>query len=524
MEEKMKKLSKTLVLAMIAAALLASCGKKDAESDKVTEVDFLLSSSAASADQFILNDIMQEKFKLKPNYEMAAQSAHLEKLQLLIASNNLPDLISPLPSDTAKKIGTSGILLDYNEYIKEMPNFEKTIKKDGQTYVSLFADNGGLYIAPQYSEDVNNFDFFRYVPTIREDLVAEVGMDIPKTYDELYEVLKAIKKKHPESIGLVNRTGTDIFKDMGYSFGTRPDVHYSYEEDKYVFGPESENYKEMLKYLNKLWKEGLADPELFTASKTQYESKLVNGLGVFCIDWAAYSSDYTRTHMSLLDGKTDSFSLVPTAPITPSIYPRKIVQKMDTTNIYCSMAVASKTNVPEKLVKFIDWLYSDEGADIASYGIKDKQYTVDENGKYKFNEDIVADYNPNATIERDKVLGINLPHMRRITTDKEYEVEDSYVKRTNEILTGLRETDYPYAVNNGIILTYTEDETEERNAIVSDLNTCVNEWSIGLVTGEKSFDDYDAFLAETKTRGADKLVEISNAAYARLKAKLGDAK
>ena len=338
-----------------------------------------------------------------------------------------------------------------------------------------------------------------------------------------FDVLSAIKQKHPETIGVINRTGADIFKDFGYTYGTRPDVCYNYEEDKYVFGPESENYKQMLQYMNKLWNAGLMDPEIFTASKTQFESKLVNGLGVYYMDWAVYSSDYTKTHKSLLgEGETDSFSLVPIGPITPEIYPRKIVQKMEDTNIYCSYAVSSQTKAPEKIVKFIDWLYSDEGADVAQYGVKGEHYNIDEKGKYKFTEAIVASYNPDATVERDKDLGIYLPHIRRVTTNKEYQDADKYVLKTREALEEYKRNGYAYMVNNGINLTFTEEETEKKSEISSDITTCVNEWSIGFVTGTKSFDNYDAFIAETKSRGIDELVEIYNATYDRFKKKLSD--
>ena len=156
----MRKLSKALALSMIAAAILTSCNTKSGETNKLKEAGFLLSSGAASADEFIWKGILEEKFGVKANFEMAAQSAHLEKLQLLIASNNLPDVISPIPSDTAKKIGIAGMLYDYNESIDKMPDFEKIIKEDMTSYVSLLADNGALYIAPQKTIDTNNFGFF----------------------------------------------------------------------------------------------------------------------------------------------------------------------------------------------------------------------------------------------------------------------------------------------------------------------------------------------------------------------------
>lgn len=515
----MKKMLRATALATIIATLMSGCGKGVKNSnDDLTEVSFLLSASAASSDLFIWKDILREKFGINAKFEMAAQDAHLEKLNLLIASNNLPDVISPVPSDIAKKIGLSGMLVNYNDYLDEMPDFKKAISEDSVAYASLFASDGGIYVAPQYVKEASLINSYRYVPTIREDLVKETGMDMPKTYEELYDVLKAIKKLHPDSIGIINRTGTDAFKDYGYTFGVRPDVYYNYEDDKYEFGPNNERYKDMLKFMNKLWNEGLLDKEFFTASKAQFESKLTNGLGAFYFDWAEFSSLYSQTHKNLKGD--DGFSLIPIGPITPDSYPRKIVQTMDRVNPYCSMCISSQSEARDKLIKFVNWLYSDEGADMAQYGIEGDNYTVSDDGTYKFNADIVAEYNSDGTIERDKTLGINLPHIRRITTDKEYKKPNEFVVKTEEALAKYLKEGYGYSINNGISLTFTEEETEEKSRIASDINTCVNEWSIGLVTGSKSFDDYDKFISETKQKGADKLVEINNNAYERFKNKL----
>ena len=82
----MKKFKRNLLMLALASALIAGCaggGKNDSE--EISEIDFLVSSSAASAENFIWNDILEEQFGLKANFEMAAQDAHLEKLKLLIA-------------------------------------------------------------------------------------------------------------------------------------------------------------------------------------------------------------------------------------------------------------------------------------------------------------------------------------------------------------------------------------------------------------------------------------------------------
>lgn len=129
-------------------------------------------------------------------------------------------------------------------------------------------------------------------------------------------------------------------------------------------------------------------------------------------------------------------------------------------------------------------------------------------------------FNSEGTIERDKTFGINLPHIRRVTINKEYSEPDKFLAKTEEALEGYKKENYGYSVNNGISLTFTEEKTEEKNKLSSGITTCVNEWSIGLVTGSKSFDEYDKFISETKAKGVDKPVEINNIACDRFKDKV----
>lgn len=509
---------KKTVLALLLTALAVSfigCGggaQVGNKTEEVIDVEFLVSSPAASDEQFLLKELLQDKFGLRVKFSMAAQAAHLEKMQLLVAANSLPDLMSPVPSETAHKIGTLGALVPYNEQLDKMPNYKKMIESDPVSYASMFAADGNIYIAPQYSEFSNIHKMFRYIPTLRTDLVKSVGLEIPQTFDELYLTLKAIKEKHPETVGLVNRTGTDIFKDLGYSFGTRPDITYNYEEEKYVFGPASENYKAMITYLNKLWKEGLADPELFTASTQQYEAKVINGLGVFLIDWEENSNKYWRTHDSL--NPDSAFELEPIMPLTSDVYNRKIIQQMPETNLYTSMAISKKSPAAERLIQFVDWLYSDEGAIMVQFGEEGVTYGKQE-GRYKFLPEIIADYNPSGQKDIQKDYGIKLPHIVRVSKDLEYEERDVYTKNSEEILKKYIANQYNYPVNNGIELSFTEEETATIGRLRSDINTCVNEWSIEFVTGSKSLDQYDEFLQDAKTRGVDELVVIYNDAHAR---------
>jgi len=100
--------------------------------------------------------------------------------------------------------------------------------------------------------------------------------------DEFYEMLKAFKDKDPDQNGVQDTYGLSAAKMLPLttffaSYGIDPESWVKDDEGKYVPGYISELNIEPLKYFQKLYREGLLDPEFSIAGWKQVVQKLTSG-------------------------------------------------------------------------------------------------------------------------------------------------------------------------------------------------------------------------------------------------------
>ena len=63
--------------------------------------------------------------------------------------------------------------------------------------------------------------------------------------------------------------------------------------------------------------------------------------------------------------------------------------------------------------------------------------------------------------------------------------------------------------------TLTTDETEAFSSIIFDINTYVQENVPKFISGEKSLDDFDAFVKTVEDMGVDEIIQIKQDSYDR---------
>lgn len=108
---------------------------------------------------------------------------------------------------------------------------------------------------------------------IRKDVLDKYNLSMPTTLDEFYDVLKEIKAK-TDMIPLV--VGPDGFIDtIGSAFGLS--VDYKIIDNKAVPRIFEDNYLDYLKFVNKLYNEGLLDPEMPSNKNDTIQEKFVGG-------------------------------------------------------------------------------------------------------------------------------------------------------------------------------------------------------------------------------------------------------
>ena len=171
--------------------------------------------------------------------------------------------------------------MNYKKVMAQKPDIRKFTKApDGNTYTFARLNEGSWM--RQLS-----------IHGIYKPWVDKLGKAMPKTTDEFYDLMVAIKRtdlngngKADEvpismALGDPNAVGRSQPWFVYYAFGLpttdtadAATAHLFVENGKVKFGPAEERFKQATIYLNKLWKAGLIEPEAYTLNYNQINAKI----------------------------------------------------------------------------------------------------------------------------------------------------------------------------------------------------------------------------------------------------------
>jgi putative aldouronate transport system substrate-binding protein len=194
--------------------------------------------------------LLEEKTGYKVEYEMLPEEMPDEKLNLLMANQEKYDYIK-ISKSQFFKLAEAGALMPLNDLLEQYgQNFLAGINEETWKVTTI---DGVIYGIPEGSTGMNADSSL----IIRKDWLEELGLEIPTTRDELYNVLKTIKEKKSGVIPLTGYGG--VYKEIAQTFGI---INSWIEMDgKLIYRDEHPKMKEYLAFMNKLYSEGLIDDE-----------------------------------------------------------------------------------------------------------------------------------------------------------------------------------------------------------------------------------------------------------------------
>ncbi len=235
-------------------------------------------------DTFTQNQWLKDLEKetgIKINWQVMSSNDWGEQKSIMLASGTLPDIILGdavfNDSDIVNNLSYFRPLDDYiNDY---MPNLKAAMAETPELKkISTFPD-GKMYSLPAR---LPSRPKSKNQPIINKVWLDKLGLKAPTTTEELYTVLKAFKEKDPNGNGKADEipiSGSgDISMDLLNPFGITDTNGNSMmvKDDKPVYYPVTEEYKEAIKWLHKLYSEGIIDKELFTQDNTMSTAKHQN--------------------------------------------------------------------------------------------------------------------------------------------------------------------------------------------------------------------------------------------------------
>lgn len=187
-----KKLLSILLAATMAASLAVGCAKSSSE----TETGSSAESTELSGDitfwhsftqgprletiQEAADKFMEENPKVNIKIETFSWNDFYTKWTTGLASGNVPDMSTALVGQVAEMIN-SDALLPVNDLIDDIGR-----DKFNESALDECTIEGNNYAIPLYSHAM--------VMWVRKDLMEANNIEIPKTWDELYEAAKALTK------------------------------------------------------------------------------------------------------------------------------------------------------------------------------------------------------------------------------------------------------------------------------------------------------------------------------------------
>ncbi|MBO6242755.1 MAG: extracellular solute-binding protein [Butyrivibrio sp.] len=529
-----KKLLATLLSASLCIGIVSGCSSSEttdtaqsetSSSEPQTETSETATQSNTEAESESLEPItitmMQELFSdsapdlsdewytyIKDNLGVTLDvnfvptQSYVDKITTTIASGDLPMVIAA-NSSVLKNQGILDMIADEDfwdltDIIKDYPNLYEFVGEDRWTTSAIEGKNWGI---PR----------LRVLPrnggVIRQDWLDNLGLEMPTTFDELYDVLYAFTYDDPDGNGIddtygvvtsyvgTGNRGWNGFQTLAVSFGA-PNT-WGYIDGKMVPDFGTEEYMNALKFIKKLYDNGVMNKNFneITAEDRKTEYMAGNYGAVFCVIddiqglqsglVQAVDTAQSKVLGAVTQNKGDTIRIHSTTGYNGLVmFPK-----------YGDGAIQSEEEL-RRVLSFYDSMCTDEYQDLLNYGIEGLTY-----------ETVNSVRTLTTTENGSLVLDVQKGDINQILPAADYVRKDD----DNEMLISLYDTieeRMDYAVlddSAGLTSATYNDLSSELDAIMMD--AAVN-FVIGSIDEDGYWAAYDQWLADG---GQDVIDEFTEA-------------
>jgi putative aldouronate transport system substrate-binding protein len=452
---------------------------------------------------------------LKPT--VVPLSDYENKRSVIIGAGDAPFLIPKTYPGQETPFVSSGAILAVSDYVDLLPNYKQKIARwnlQGDVDTVL-QDDGKYYVLPGLHQDV----WIDYSFAVRTDVLDALGLQIPKTLDDLHSVLRAMKAAHPDTYPMTDRwsqptPGGAMLQTFGQAFGAGygggwgyANATYDAATDAFVLTGAMDQYKAMIEYVHTLVAEKLLDPESFTQTDDQANAKFTSGKS-FVISTNA--QELVNTYRPGLAKSVPDAKIVKIpVPVGPA-GEVKVGLRLENGLMISSKARDSQDFVA--MMQFVDWLfYSDEGQIFAKWGVEGVTYTRDASGGFHLTKDV--DYvglNPTAKKKLNVDFGFSNGNFAyggsTQLLESTFSAEE---KEFQKVMTARRTLPVPppHPLN--------ADEQEQFSLWEAPLKDYVQQQTLKFILGERPLSQWDAFKSELKGKNGDQYLTLVNGAYDR---------
>lgn len=429
---------------------------------------------------------------------------------LLVASGDYPDILvgawNTAYSGGIDRAIEDGIIVPINDYIEEYaPDYLAALESNPDYMKNARTAQG--YI-PGFWQLRSDPALNSYGAIVRKDWLDTLGMEVPTTLDEFYNMLVAFRDEMGATAPLSVDIGT-LRNLCVYGIFTSPfnlvSSGYYHVDGTVHYGAAEAEFKDVLAWLNQLFNEGLLDANILTLDSATLASNIMNGVSGVAAGYASGSMGNWLTTMKDVDPE---FALAGMGSLVRNEGDRAMFgQRQD--RVATLTAITTACEDVEAAVKFLNYGYTEAGNLLMYYGIEGISYEIIDG--YPYFTDFVKN-NPDG-IPFAQILSQYdySPHNGPYLANGDYSLQ-TYNEAQLAALAAWQDNDVNEHYVPGTITVAPED-TDEYAFIKSEVDTYVNENFALFVTGARSLEEFDDYLATLESMGISRMLEIYQAAF-----------
>lgn len=429
--------------------------------------------------------------------------------------DNLPYLIRPGTYGVAA-LANEGAIVPLDDYLDLIPNIVAAVGEE--RFADWKAADGHFYTIPTIVNVPGSQS-----TAVRKDWLGKLGMDVPTTWEQWKAYWYGVRDNDMNGNGdttdeipivlEMGQNGERSLHALLNAFGIKAssDAQFCVLDDgTYTMVYEHPRYREFITEMQQLYADKIIDQEFATRYQADMYNTMSGNLAGTVFTWAEQCAVHSETLIA--NGVEDGLYLT-CAPITGPYGDQYIQKRQGITGNWCITAKAEADGKVEDILKFWNWMFSDEGVMLYNYGIEGYTYTMVDGSPVINPEITAAGFNDYRTLgmEFEPVGGNwqNDAFMQCVFSGKT--VDELTVPRKS-FYDGLNE----HGVNDGKY--YAMPPTLETEAYVEYRAELITSGVCALrdqcVAGQLSVDDFFAKYEELKGRGLQDIIDQGTEAYA----------
>lgn len=448
---------------------------------------------------------LETSTNVKIDWQVMSSNDWAEQKSIMLASGTLPDVVlgdqTFSDSDIVNNLSYFRPLDDYID--QYMPNLKSAMQETPEMKkISTFPD-GKIYSLPTRLPSRPKSS---RQPVINKAWLDKLDLKVPDTVDDLYNVFKAFKEQDPNGNGKPDEIPyIEISNDLVSPFGIADlnTTNMVVKDGSAVYYPVSEEYKEGLKWENKLYTEGLLDKELFTQDDTMRSAKFQNP------DAPVVGFTYQWTPDAVFGKWSDQYETIP--PIAGTDGNRYTIGNPLGMNLARNeLLITSSCKYPEVAARWADQFYTNEASIQNFWGAIGTVIKKNDDGTYTlmdpptgtsadawYWEQSLRDFGPkyvSPSFEKNIILNP--------------ESGDGLKQQLDKLGSDYVTTPFPNVM-------YTSEEFQELPTLTTDIDSYVTTMRAQFITKGGIDEGWAAYVKKLDDMGLEKLIKIRTDAYGR---------